>query len=934
MRESRQSRITRLSVTAVFVSVVVCQGSFAWAAPMTRVDVRLDAHAGAIQGTVDIALKNPSRQPLTRMYLWLLPNRLSEPPEALDDVNHYWIYPESHNPGIMKLISAQGGVPGATSPIERSAWKQEPHALAGTGTLVSLALPQPVASGRSVQLQLRFWARIPERYGSFGCIDGRCTLMGGFYPMLAAVGEAGWELDAPPMMTDMDVSVELARPASVVLFDRVFGQAPEGALVAAARARAPGVPYAPLFVVPRLYESKRVQAGITMRYLSRERPPPTDIAHEKTIPYTMENHARHALDSVGESLELMATIHVPVRTKQLIFVEAPLRFSLASAHPGVVAVSNRFYRIWPAKRFRKFHQRQLIRAVFDRLMTETIAARNREHARDRSAAADFVASFLTDLYVVKRYKKSESMGDILQPVAFIPVVDQLLYAPQTMFADAYFGGVLDTEPLRDHPMRFMHQRPRGRLFYEKLRDLLDAEALRTAMRAVIVDGVPFRRAAETAYGSPLAWFFEQWDGPYPVVNYRLLSRSSKRLPTGRYEHKIQLERRSEHPEQLLVEPVTVLVVLKGGKQRFLRWDGRGTRGVLRFQDERAIDRVVIDPRRRLVENRLHGEIAHPLFDNRDKHRIRFVYNSFGVLLNLSDLSGLLAVDFTLGRVRDVEHRSRFSLYTSASVLVGVTGRYTRSFGDPVTSDQLLSSVTARVSGQRLRTGFFGDDSRTASRLSLGLGFGASDRLFAFEPRFARDLGIGASLTVTRRDAAGEEDAEFLLSGGVGAAYARIFTLRGDHTLAVDIDGAIVLGDLAIRSQLLGGGGAGALRGYAPGELFGRSRLMLRAEYRHLFTHQMNWNLGHYNFVRGIGGALFADVGLLSPCDGYNPARTDSAYASVGYGLRFLYDSFGTLPQMMRLDVALPLMRRARTCLGMTLPTGPPVMVYLRFLPPF
>lgn len=917
-----------------------------------RVDVRLSAGSGRVEGRVHAFFVNPGAQPLERVYLWLLPNRLGEPPAALDDVNHYWIYPRAFNPGSMSVTRVRAGAPGHEQVIAAADVRDQPHAVAGPGTLVSVELAEPIAPGQRLGLVVEFRARIPERYGSLGCIDGQCTLMGGFYPMPAGLDAAGWDLEGPPMRADMEVSVALDKPASVVLFDRVFGQVTEtaagkaGARVTRVQASFRDAPYAPLFVAPRLYESRRVfarqgQAGMTLRYLAAEPPPPTDIAHEQILPYTQENHARYALESAESALALLAGIDaqgVLAGGREVLMVEAPLRFQLADSHPGVIAVSDRFYRIWPAKRFRKFHQRQLVRAFFNQLMGRLIEQRAAERARDRDSAADLLASYLTDLYDIREYRKSEFMGDILQPVAFIPVVDQLLYAPQTMFAGAYFGSVLDDEPLRDHPGRFMHQRPRGRLLYEKLRDLLTPEAMRAAMRAMIVDGARFRDAAERAYGAPMDWFFRQWEGPYPATNYRLLGVSSTRLDSGQggggYEHEIRVERRTAAGDTPPVEPVTVLVVLASGARRVLRWDGRGQVGVLTLRSSETVDHVVVDPSHRLVERWLPGDDQHPLFDNRDEHRVRFVYNSFGVLLNITDLSALLAVDFSLGRVHDVRQGSRFALFTSESTLIGGSARYSRHFGPAITPDRLRSSATVRFAAQRLKAGFFGEGEPAASRVTLGLSLGSSDRLFIFEPRFARDLAVGGSLGLTRFDAADSRAAEYALSGSLAVGYSRLYTIGGGHTLGLELDLAAVFGDISARSQLTNASGATGLRGYAPGALFGRSKALVRAEYRHVFTHQMNWNLGHYNFLRGIGGALFVDAGALSSCERHDLLAPDRMYASVGYGLRFFYDSFGTLPQFMRLDVAVPLVRRDRDCLGSALGGGPPVMVYLGFLPPF
>lgn len=942
MGSPRVARTTPVLACALVLAawIAACPREVLAALPSTRVEAHVDPDDGRVHGQVAVTFTNPTRAPLTRAYVWLLPNRLARPPAALNDVNHYWIYPRRFHPGSMDLVSVQAGPPGSATRLNASLIRPEVHALAGPRVLWSITFAHAISPGETVRVVMDYRAQIPTRYGALGCFQGQCTLAGGFYPMLAQLDESGWDLESPPLCTDMSVTVVLPRPGSMVIFDRVFGAFTRGAgeRVTRASAHARNVAYASVVVASTLHESSRQAGQVTWRHVSREPPPPTDVAHEKILPYTKENYARFALQAAGEALDLVQAIdaHRILAPPQVVtMVEAPLRFELAASYPGMVLVSDRFYRIWPARRFRKFHQRQLVRALFAHLMARVITARGQEAPRDVSVAADLVASYLTDLFVVREYKKSEFMGDILQPVSFIPVVDQLLYAPQTMFAGAYFGGVLDDDPLRDHPERFMHERPRGKLYYEKLRDIMSPDALRQTLRAMIREGTAFRQAAESAYGSSLDWFFRQWSLPYPRVNYRLVSATSTPVARGAFESEIVVERQTADTDAPPIEPVVVQAMLEDGTSERLRWDGRGRRGVLRFRSSSPIERVIVDPDHRLVEDKLPGQKKHPLFDNRDSHRLRFVYNSFGVLLNVTDLSALLAADFTLSRVHDPVHRTRFTLFTSASTQVGLNARYIHGFGPAITPDRLLSNLSLRLGASRLKAGFFGDDARAASRLSLGLGFGASDRLFEFEPRFSRDVGVGASVSVTRHDAVpGGPAADYSVSGALGINAVRYHTLGGAHTLALELDGSAVFGDLETKSQLLAPGGATGLRGYAPAALFGRAQLLMRGEYLHVFVHDRNWNFGHYNIVRGVGGALFADVAAISPCESYDLASADSLHASAGYGLRFFYDSFGTLPQLMRVDLAVRLVDRNRECLGTMPGQYPPFMVYVSFLPPF
>ena len=877
-----------------------------------RVVCRLDPDRGAITGTVELEVENRGAAALDRVYLWLYPNRLARVPAGIDDVSFYWLYPRRHDPGSMALeqVSIDGRDVKA---------RPEPHAAAGPGTLVSV--PAGLPPGARVRLRARYRAHAPRRYGGFGCVDGGCTLAGGFYPMPAALDAAGWDLSAAPPRADHDVTVELGRPASIVLFDQWSGNQ-----AARLRVRAPSAPYATLIVAPRHFESSRRVAGAELRFLSPDPPPPAPDASRVILAYTAEDQAGQALDTAAAALALLGDLGR--RPRSLTMVSAPLRFELASAHDQVVLVSDRFFRIWPAERFRKFHRRQLAAAVFAHQLIKSLG--------DRDDAPDLVASYLSDLFVLRRYDRAEFMQNILRPVSFVPAIDQLLYAPQTMFADAYFGGVTGGDALRDSPRRFMHTRPRGRLHHEKLRDLVGAEALDRAVRAALA-GHPLRAALEEAAGARLDWFFRQWSLPHPRVNYRLVSHRSLRLTGGRHRNHVVIARDTEPGDPPPIEPVAILAVDQDGRRNRLRWSGRGQRATITYESDAPIEWAWVDPDSRLIETSVGDPGRHARFDNRDRHPLRFVYNNLGVLLNVSDLSALVAADFTLSRVHDLEDQIRFVAYTSAAVRYGLTASYRRGFGGEVTPDRLLGRAILSLAGARLDGDFFtaGDEAeRSATQLSLTASIGGDTQVFEFEPLARTDARVYGSATLTRRDEIAAAPADLLLSGELGAWSSRTITPRGGHTLAGELGIAAAVGDIQSRSQLLSAGGATGVRGFAPGALFGRALASARGEYRHAFVHDLDWNFGHYTFVRGFGGVAFVDAGLLSPCGSYLPDGREAAYASAGYGVQVFYDSFGTLASLMRFDVAFRLAGEPRRCLGETPTGGSAVQLYLSFLPPF
>ena len=117
--------------------------------------------------------------------------------------------------------------------------------------------------------------------------------------------------------------------------------------------------YVSIVVGPRLRESTRVHGGVRLIYRSRRGSPPADDARRQILPYTEEDIPGRVLDAAERAIDLL-----PGARGTIVLVEAPLRLELASAHPGgMVLVSDRLFRIFPVRKFRKFHERELVRAA-------------------------------------------------------------------------------------------------------------------------------------------------------------------------------------------------------------------------------------------------------------------------------------------------------------------------------------------------------------------------------------------------------------------------------------------------------------------------------------------------------------------------------------------------------------------------------------------
>jgi hypothetical protein len=860
------------------------------------IDARIDPSARALVGTARIRVTNGGAAPRAAVDLWLYPNALATRPQGLNEVNFFWEYPRFFDAGGMQIESARAGGEGLTPRLESTGTRAR--------TRARLALPTPLQPGAAVDIEVAFRVKLPKRYGAFGCTGGDCRLMFGWYPLVAD------GLEALPATSRVEVRLQAPAGHHVVVGGTWVP--PAGRRAGVARAVVDGVRYAPLAVLRRVHATSRVHRGVRLTYLSSSAPPPR--SDHLPLPYVLQDYPAMALDAAGEALDLLADLGWRpadfAGAGGLLLVEGELRRDLAQSHGPLVLVSDQLYRIFPLDKFRKFHTFQLLRALYASLLQPRL--QRSEPSADLGWAGDALASYLVDLYTVWRYRRAEFARDILKYVSFVPAIDAIMYAPKVNFSSAYFGDVVEPEGFRDDPPRWNNRHPRGRLVYNKLRDLLGQGGFgRAAARSLGRDGArPLRAAAAEVAGRPLDRYLGQWLGPYPTVNYRLGKVESVRAGT-RWRHRIEVIR-DFTPD--LEEVLEVLVVDKRGRRHELRWDGRGTRTVLEVEADARISSITIDPRARTSE-RYPDRNDDPRLDNRTPPRFKLIYNGLGALFNFQSLQLDALLDFSLRRVYDLHNSVRILVFRDAAADYGARLGYARYFGAKVDPNRLTSGASVSVTGSRLNPDYAVDPAvgpQAGTRLSFGLSAFYDDRFFIIDPWRMKGLSGGVSYTTTILDSR-----KVYNQGTMAVEALRAFDVAPGHVLGADLNVAFTVGDLKLRNQMVQAGGPYHLRGYDTGEILGRARAVLRLEYRHSFVQGLTWNLAHLVYLRGFGGALFAEAAAVSTCDGYAPTM-NGLFADVGYSLRGFYDYLGVSQMVMNLDVAFPLRRNVRrSCFGET-----------------
>ncbi len=896
--------------------------------PSLELAATIDPGERRVRGTATWTIANTGAKPLAEVLFWLYPDHLGTRPAVLGDVSFHWLYPRGFSPASIKIEAVRDAAGGSLGPF-----RPEPSA-AGADTLLRVRLPAPVAPGATVRLTLDFTTELPVRLGGFGCAGSQCRLMGGFYPFPVALGPNGFEPDAPPDRVDFQASVVAPPGSDVVLGDSVARS--DGRPIAAEGTDAVYV----TLVTDRELGAEEIGAGgFTARYLHKgTRPPPSE---GEVLPYVREDRVGLVLEAVRDGLAFLAAQGLggdAAGGTPLTIIEAPLRNELVTVHGRVILVSDRLFEIFPLERVRKYHRLELVRAVIAAALDGPL--RRVEPDPDVELSKGVISSYVADNFALGRFRRLEFARDLLRPLAFLPAVDQLIYAPLVASSSSYFGDADDRDLLRDDVRRFSHRRPGDRFVYAKLLDLLGNAGVAEVARLVVAERVPLRQAAARVFAAPLGWFWAQWlSAPPPHVNYRVASIQRTPLAPAGVHVAIDVERQGAD----LLEPVEVRVTDRDDVAHELVWRERGTRHRFELDLPAGLSSVEVDPRHRLTESAV-GTLApsdDPLFDNRVPKRWRLIYSGFGALLDLSALQASFAAAVTLKPQHDL--RNAFDLFVShtAAIDAGLSASYERRFGPQADTNRLTSGAGVGISVERPNPTFgvaAGAPPEPGWRFTGSALFRDDDRDYFIDPWRAVGVEADVGYTITALES-GERFSQVF----GGAEFLRLLELRPGHVLALDLQGGGTLGDIRKRSQLFHLGGATGLRGYGVNELLGRSRGVARVELRDRYVSDLDWNIAHFTSVRGFGGNLFVEAGAISSCDDFSFGRNDFFY-DVGYSFRVLHDAFGVYQQLLSIDVAVPLNRHDRVCLGqhsLGSPQDgqvsirrPPFVIQVSFLPAF
>ncbi len=768
------------------------------------------------------------------------------------DVDRLWDYPHGPDGTDAEWLALEvDGVPVSVLP--------------STGGRESVPLP----SGRRVSGRIA--ARMPERYGALGRVDGNA--------MLAAV--VPFVVIGPP-----------GSPASRSL--RVHWRVRYAPLGRAQWLEQP----AEFSGDPALFAAAFARHGyVTLDGESRG--PIVRPVEPRGAPPRWAFLGASADERLLEAYRWLSEALAQDGVASQRWVVAALRREPVVCAENFLIVSRELFRATPLPQIMNLHRFGLARRA--------IACALRHAWKLSAEDADALAAARVDALFRAEQTTLTAPRDLLRPLSFIPDIDSLIYAPQMPWADVYFLAIDEPRAGPPQPDEFFHGRGRGKLLFEKLWDRVGPE-----MTRALIDRARAEHTGLSVIASrelPEVWraIVEDFGGRHPVYDVSFSVDDDTVIVTR------------EGTGALAREPVTVAVRDADGEKRVARaehfeaTDPEHARAEVRFPGAALpIDRVEIDPDRRLVEYRLKpGE--HPRFDNSTTHRLRLTLNRLSATYGTSDSEVVAGIDFGLRREYDLHHRFGFSAdYDPRGV--GYRLGYGYAFGPRVTPDYLAYQVGGSATFDYLVQGFVGalepvymvtlyaylrHDDRPSYRTAM--------RGFGWQIYSALGLPWGR-----------------VPFGYAGASILKIIELADGHGLAGRLRVSTVIGE-APKQALFSLGGRNNARGFPQGEHAAAARITANLEYRHVLLRGFRASLFDLVYLDGIEGAVFADAVLLSN-DRRKIFAFESAFFDVGYGIRFLFDQLGVNPGMMSIEVGIPLKRYDYSL--------PPVSVFIDFVQSF
>ncbi len=811
-------------------------------APLYDISVAYREETQRLEGAETIFFTNDGREPLSEVYLFLYPNIYHEKSPALSASVLRRAYPVGFNPGGMEITSvvdAEGALPYGVDPNNNVLLKVLPRA--------------PIPAGARFAFQVRFVATIPEKFGVFGYYRDLVTLQDGWHPYLPPLVDGKWDFRRPP--TKSRFQVRLQMPDGFRLMSSApFRQEADGTRMA----EADGLRFFSLSIGKRLVSHEAQVDRVQLLLHARE----VDRRSADRVLQT----AREAVSFFSAHVSPPAPMQLQLATSHLYQDMIGIGEKLLYVHTGV-------FKVPPF--LRRFHEMRIARGTFFLLWQALLP-------EEELWVLEGFADLTTEQFMRHQHKNPSDLERWLKPVAFIPLVDDVLYSRDIPSRHVYFKEA--AAPLINEEILLFNQtRPGGITIFSKLKNLLGAKMVHQAVsvyRARLATRPSFREVLFEVSGRDLRWFFEQWLVSNPALDFRIEKVDGRKTEEG-YETTLLIRKQGEG-----IEPLEIQFQEKNGASTTLLWEG----------EDAQHEAVVITPSPvRVVELDPNRESSDPdRSNNRTPRRWKVLLNRFGLggyNLNTNELTykaGLLfqpVYDKRLGIRIDFTH-------TEEGDAAGIT--YSR----------LLRN------NHRFETGLLYQGPQTAEDqppeekvgvLRLGYAMSYPDiPILSDGIRRLMDRHPSLGLSFTYEQGLTRNNTDRLFT--VNMDLRKRISFSNYHEIALRLFVGESFGHLFPNSRFFLGGDDG-MRGFTPLAFEGDNMGLFSAEYRFPLFYETDRNLWGLVHTHTLQGALFADAGQVT--DARNVFRFNDYRYDVGAGLRWYVDLFGAYPVTIRVDVAKP-----------------------------
>jgi hypothetical protein len=908
---AHSTRRVPVALFAACVAVGVLSGvSSAVASPGSTVTASIDPKTGRIEGRMTWTFVNETDIEVPDLLLFAYPEIYRVDPD-LQDILMERVYPGAFDAGMQTASDATIALGDAVStPVEIVA-ETSP-----TGVpLLRVALPAPLLPGEEVVLEFGFHTRVPRKYGGFGRFRRTLVMNGGLAPLPVQRSDAGWLVDAPPprrprrLILDIPEdwsgvvggvvlaphepprNVTTARTAPSVIVDVVPAAQTRFQLVdlqvgdgtRRIEVASEGARWATIALNRgrgSVVESMPLDSGRSLTYVGR----PLRRIQKRWVRWAA-SHAERTLRDVG----------LPISTRGIVIVEAPLRRKLVEWGDGVILLSDRFLEV--ERPFWRFMDVHLARALLADGIED--ALERTETPRRLPLTLDGISWALVPRYLERRWRRSVNLRKLLEQFDFIPQVDDLLQTPVYPFADQIFDNPHIVDPLRADVRRFNRPLRSGRVLFLRLQDHIGDQSLEQAVLAHLQtpgegDLYSLLTARSGVRVEPIA---DAWLGPIPRANLSLDPLVRRRTEDGSYETTVTLRRdRLEgdgdaHPTEIL---------LKGPRKRriTLVWDGKGDVATWTVVTDHPIRTALLDPRGRVLE--IDRDALAIKYDNRRPRTIDVTAWGYvlGAAVTGTTIVAKAGVNFR--PQRDLRHRFSTEVFHDERARVGGSLAYTRYFGKPRIGAYRRHRLIGAFDFSWLETTFVATNAPLLAEARMTYRY--DDRRWSFKPTkggfVQASVFVGKDFTLKNDGARSIGESGYV---GFDVSGSYLFRLHPWHILGFRARYGAILGN--VQHSLFSLGGQGNVRGLPADWVVGGVRTMVTVEWRHTFIRDLDvyipWLLSR---LRSVRGALFVEAGVVADTIRDLPKEGQRAIA-IGYGVRLFVDWFGFLPGMFGVDIA-------------------------------